>query len=215
MAYTYALVDQKDGLRSAWRLPSDRCFFFPEFRDDELTTISERKAAWNKLIREAEDDSTINSVEVRIQPQEIRHLRDSVEKAKLEILATVDSLSQPDTAALYVEGHNWVRLQYGELGTLPKVSRPAAPTSSKPTNSTTLEERYNQALKSLVSDDLGADPHNIWANFAGSMDFGRMKLWAMQAHRWIAKQLVAEDVGNLTKLIEFAEMLEKLRRAVS
>lgn len=119
---------------------------------------------------------------------------------------------------------------------LPQVPRPAAPTSSKPTNFTALEERYksvldaiihrhkeliaygeryNQALQSRVSDDLGADPHTIWANFAGSMVLGRMKLWATQAHRWIAKQLVVEDVSILAKLKEFTETLEKLRGAAS
>ncbi|KAL9626606.1 MAG: hypothetical protein Q9204_007174 [Flavoplaca sp. TL-2023a] len=74
-------------------------------------------------------------------------------------------------------------------------------------------ERYNQALQSFVTDDLGADPHTIRANFAGSMVLGRMKLWAMQAHCWIAKHLVVEDVGLLTKLKEITETLEKLRGA--
>ncbi|KAL8838982.1 MAG: hypothetical protein Q9176_004788, partial [Flavoplaca citrina] len=178
MAYTHALVDQKDGLCSAWRHPNDRCFFFPEFRDDELTTISERKSAWNKLMREAEDDSTI-----------------TLEFS--DFYGVIEQLEPTNSTALeerYQSVLNAIIHRHKEL--------------------IAYGERYNQALKSLVSDDLGADPHNIWANFAGSMDFGRMKLWAMQAHRWIAKQSVVEDVGNLTKLKEFTETLEKLRGAV-
>ncbi|KAL8796626.1 MAG: hypothetical protein Q9195_001016 [Heterodermia aff. obscurata] len=49
----YALINQVSGLCEAVRLPASEVFFFPEFRNDDLTAEALRASAWGSTIRVA------------------------------------------------------------------------------------------------------------------------------------------------------------------
>ncbi|KAL8757943.1 MAG: hypothetical protein Q9199_001855 [Rusavskia elegans] len=57
MAQTYILVNPTDGLCEGYMVSNQDCFYFKEFRDDEISTVEKRKSEWNNNIR-----SHINSL---------------------------------------------------------------------------------------------------------------------------------------------------------
>ncbi|KAI4227426.1 MAG: hypothetical protein L6R36_002447, partial [Xanthoria steineri] len=52
MTHSYVLVDQVDGLCDGYRVALDKCYFFSEFRDDDVTSAERRRSTWSAIIRE-------------------------------------------------------------------------------------------------------------------------------------------------------------------
>ncbi|CAL8583333.1 hypothetical protein XPA_008958 [Xanthoria parietina] len=52
MTHSYVLVDQVDGLCDGYRVALDKCHFFSEFRDDDLTAAEKQRSTWSAIIRE-------------------------------------------------------------------------------------------------------------------------------------------------------------------
>lgn len=52
MIQSYVLTDPVGGLCDAYKVALERCYFFSEFRDDQLNSVEKRRGSWNSIIRE-------------------------------------------------------------------------------------------------------------------------------------------------------------------
>lgn len=87
----YGLLDQVGGLCSAYAVPREQVFYFPEFRDDTIATFPGRETAWSNKVKEVtnakdEEPRTSNDTSLEVVPQrslsnDMKRMLDSYESS--------------------------------------------------------------------------------------------------------------------------------------